>query len=42
MTKNDTKSKNKVYEQITESMNIGKDILQFLEEIRFENLKVKI
>ncbi|HEB5000509.1 TPA: BglG family transcription antiterminator [Clostridioides difficile] len=40
-TKNDTKSKNKVYEQITESMNIGKDILQFLEEIRFEKFESK-
>lgn len=39
--KNDTKSKNKVYEQITESMNIGKDILQFLEEIRFEKFESK-
>ncbi|HBH3121969.1 TPA: PRD domain-containing protein, partial [Clostridioides difficile] len=40
-TKNDTKNKNKVYEQITESMNIGKDILQFLEEIRFEKFESK-
>ncbi|MCC0781667.1 BglG family transcription antiterminator [Clostridioides sp. ES-S-0108-01] len=39
--KNDTKNKNKVYEQITESMNIGKDILQFLEEIRFEKFESK-
>ncbi|HBG5343566.1 TPA: BglG family transcription antiterminator [Clostridioides difficile] len=39
--KNDTKNKNKVYEQITESMNIGKDILQLLEEIRFEKFESK-
>lgn len=39
--KNDTKNKNKVYEQITESMNIGKDILQFLEEIQFKKFKSK-
>lgn len=37
----DAKSKNKVHEQITESMNIGKDILQFLEEIQFEQFKSK-
>lgn len=39
--KTDTKNKNKVYEQIAESMNIGKDILQFLEEVQFEKFKSK-
>ncbi|WP_227862692.1 BglG family transcription antiterminator [Clostridioides sp. ES-S-0049-02] len=39
--KGDTKNKNKVYEQITESMNIGRDILQFLDEIQFKKFKSK-
>lgn len=39
--KDDTKNKNKVYEQITESMNIGRDILEFLDEIQFKKFKSK-
>lgn len=39
--KDDTKNKNKVYEQITESMNIGRDILEFLDEIQFKTFKSK-
>lgn len=39
--KDDTKNKDKVYEQITESMNIGRDILEFLDEIQFKTFKSK-
>ncbi|MGX9755817.1 BglG family transcription antiterminator [Clostridioides difficile] len=39
--KDDTKNKDKVYEQITESMNIGRDILEFLDEIQFKKFKSK-
>lgn len=39
--KDDTKNKNKVYEQIIESMNIGRDILKFLDEIQFKKFKSK-
>lgn len=39
--KDDTKNKNKVYEQITESMNIGRDILEFLDELQFKKFKSK-